>query len=55
MKSPLAKAIDKYLSSDKARKSLEGVTQGKYLRNRIELAFIAGWDACVKYMKEKRK
>lgn len=41
----LARAIDKWFKSEDGKKSTEGITHGRYLRNRLELAFIAGWDA----------
>lgn len=45
LRSPLARARDKWLASEKGKKCCEGNTQGQYLRNRLELAFIAGWNA----------
>ena len=45
MKSELAKARDKWLRSEDGKKCIAGHTYGQYLRNRIERAFIAGWDA----------
>ena len=45
MKSELAKARDKWLNSEEGKKCCEGTTAGQYLQNRLELAFIAGWDA----------
>lgn len=46
MKSELAKARDKWLQSDDGKECCHAMGQGQYPRNRIEKAFIAGWDAC---------
>jgi len=46
MKSDLAKARDKWLNSVVSKECRKGVASGQYLRNRLEKAFIAGWDAC---------
>ena len=48
MKSALAKARDKWLLSDEAKKCCEGQASGQFLRNRLVEAFKAGWDACEK-------
>ncbi len=45
MKSELAKARDRWLESKDGAKCCEGKTHGIYLKNRLERAFIAGWDA----------
>lgn len=42
IKSPLAKARDKWLESDEGKKCCEGNTSGQYLQNRLERAFLAG-------------
>jgi hypothetical protein len=42
MKSPLAKARDKWLLSEEGKKCCEGQTSGQYLQNRLEKAFLAG-------------
>jgi hypothetical protein len=57
MKSPLAKAKDKWLLSEEGKKCCEEQTSDQYLylHNRIELAFIAGWDACEKNNKRRRQ
>jgi hypothetical protein len=39
----IAKARDKFFRDNS--NLLEGRTDGQYLRNRLERAFIAGWDA----------
>ena len=44
MKSALAKARDKWLASDEGKKCCEGQASGRFLRNRLVEAFIAGWD-----------
>ena len=46
MRSELAKARDKWLESDEGTGCSAGRAHGQYLRNRIEKAFIAGWEAC---------
>ncbi len=50
-----AKARDQWLKSNEGRALLEGTTSGQYLRNRIELAFIAGGTAAEKLMQKPRK
>ena len=44
-KSPLAIARDKWIETDEFKRISQGSTQGQYLLNRLELAFIAGWNA----------
>ncbi len=44
-RNPLAKARDAFMESVEGLECLRGVTTGKYLKNRIERAFIAGWHA----------
>jgi len=51
MKSELAKARDKWLEGE-GKTCCEGQAEGQYLKNRLELAFIAGWDACNKIIKK---
>lgn len=45
----LAKARDKWFASKEGEKCCEGMTSGQYLQNRLESAFIAGWDAREKH------
>jgi hypothetical protein len=45
MKNRLAKARDKWLESKEGSECCAGTATGQYLRNRLEWAFIAGWDA----------
>ena len=45
MKSELAKARDEWFESEDGKKCSEGQASGQYLNNRLERAFIAGWDA----------
>jgi len=57
MKSPLAKARDKWLNSKEGKGCCEGTTAGQYLQNRLELAFLAGAkfsDERVKQLDRKR-
>ena len=42
MKSPLAKARDKWLESDDGKECCKGNTSGQYLQNRLKKAFLAG-------------
>jgi hypothetical protein len=51
LRNALAKARDAYLSSEYGQASLSGTASGVYLRNRVEHAFIAGWDAATQSMK----
>jgi len=51
-KSPLAKARDKWLASEDGKECCHGTTTGQYLLNRLERAFIAGWDAREKRIKK---
>lgn len=44
MSRELAKARDKWFSSD-GNSCCSGKAEGIYLKNRLEKAFIAGWDA----------
>jgi len=45
-KSDLARARDEWLASDEGVKCCRGGTQGRFLKNRIECAFVAGWNFC---------
>lgn len=45
LRSPLAKARDDYFESEAGQSILRDSPTGQYLRNRIELAFLAGADA----------
>ena len=45
MRSPLAKARDDWMLSDEGERLSLGNVDGQYLRNRLEAAFIAGWNA----------
>jgi len=45
LRSPLAKARDEWFESEEGRRCCDGVTSGKYLRNRLESAFLAGAQA----------
>jgi hypothetical protein len=39
----LAAARDRWMGSDEGLDALDGCTDGQYLRNRLEHAYIAGW------------
>lgn len=41
-RSTLAKTRDVWFESDEGEKACEGTAEGQYLRNRLELAFLAG-------------
>lgn len=43
MRSPLAKARDKWLLSEDGKECCHGTATGQYLQNRLERAFIAGY------------
>lgn len=50
LRSPLAKARDEFLDSNDGRdlcdsRNLPATAFSQYLRNRLEKAFIAGWNA----------
>lgn len=54
MRSPLAKARYKWFESYEGRRCLtSGMAWGPYLKNRLELAFIAGWEAAMKSERKK--
>ena len=54
-RSELAKARDSWFESPQAATCLAGTAAGQYLRNRLERAFIAGYEAaeCVAKLKGK--
>lgn len=52
-KSSLAKARDMFFWTKRGEKLCEGTATGQYLKNRLEDAFVAGWDACKKYIETK--
>jgi len=45
LRNALAKARDEWLESDRGLQCASGGATGQYLRNRLEMAFIAGWKA----------
>jgi hypothetical protein len=45
LRNDLAKARDAWMGSLEGQSCSSGQAQGKYLMNRLELAFIAGWHA----------
>ena len=47
MKHPAASARDKWFESAEGKRATEGSAEGQYLRNRVERAFLAGWDAAI--------
>lgn len=55
MKSELAKARDKWLESQEGQICSAGEAHGQFLRNRIEKAFIAGWEAREQALKKGGK
>ena len=46
LRNPLAKARDRWLESKEGIACCECRAEGQYLRNRLESAFISGWNAC---------
>ena len=55
MKSPLAKARDKWLNSEDGKGCCKGTTAGQYLQNRLERAFLAGANFSEERIKELEK
>lgn len=53
MRNDIAKARDKWLESEDGKTSAEGYATGQYLKNRLERAFIAGWNAAAKAKESK--
>lgn len=47
MTAPIAKARDEWFESKEGIECQDGEADGKYLRNRLEAAFIAGWNMAV--------
>lgn len=45
LRNAIAKARDDFLDSAEGIRLTKGTAQGQYLRNRIEAAFVAGWNA----------
>ena len=46
--SDLAKARDEFFATEKGEELCRGNANGQYLRNRLLVAFYAGWDYCKK-------
>ena len=47
-RSALANARDMFFATEKAGELCDGNTHGQYLKNRLIVAFYAGWDYCKK-------
>lgn len=45
LRAPIALARDEYMLKGEGQKMSSGTASGEYLRNRIEAAFCAGWNA----------
>ena len=45
LRSSLARARDEWFESPEGKNCCIGASSGQYLRNRLERAFLAGWDA----------
>ena len=45
LRSPLARARDEWLESDEGKRCRQGKAYGPYLSNRLQAAFVAGWNA----------
>ena len=55
MRSQLAKARDDFFSSEQGIVLRQGTTSGDFLWNRLEKAFIEGWDACEVAQDKRRR
>lgn len=55
MRNDLAKARDAWLESLEGVECAEGRSEGQFLRNRLERAFLAGWFSCEVKTKELAK
>lgn len=58
LRSPLAKARDKWFEITQGKltsKHFPGIIEEPFMKNRLELAFIAGWDACKKQKSKKAR
>lgn len=53
MQHPSAVARDKWFASADGEECTNGTTYGQYLRNRLERAFLAGWNAKASIMSKK--
>ena len=51
LRSPLAKARDFFFWTREGEELCAGKAEGQYLKNRLERAFIAGWNAHEKSIK----
>lgn len=51
----LAKVIDNWFTKEEGLSCSEGMTSGEYLKNRLQLAFVAGWYAHESYIKKVGK
>jgi len=49
----LEKAINEFFSNE-GKSILQGTVWGKYLKDRIEEAFVAGWTYCRRAMSDKK-
>lgn len=52
-KHPAAEARDRWLSNDEGKSCCDGNAKGQYLQNRLERAFMAGWNACEELVRRK--
>lgn len=53
-KHPIVVAFERWADSAQGRRCLGGSASGQYLRNRINAAFIAGWDEHDTYERYQR-
>jgi hypothetical protein len=45
LRTPIEKALDKWLESEEGKRCSSGSASGIYLDNRLVLAFLAGWNS----------
>ena len=54
-KHPAGTALDKWYESKEGQRCLKGSTEGKFLRNRLYWAYMAGWQDCRKEIEKQIK
>ena len=55
LRNSLAKARDSWIESHEGKTCAVGNASGIYLQNRLECAFIAGWNACENLYRRQSK
>lgn len=51
----LTAALADWLASEEARPYLAGQASGEHLRNRLEVAFIAGYEAAIRHERQEQE